>query len=218
MGATTNRPGYTPPLHYDAERSAGPLWPTASFTVASPKLSFASPASSTKLSLPSPPSSGLTFPPSLRRCGLQQQAAIASILGFVLASMVQGLTLAFQSCWSLHSRRRRVQGTASKRDRPIGCPHSSRVPNLPCRIRAKASSMARKSLLSVCFTWTCMAALVSLAAISTGSPANFTWRGKRSDQSLAGGETSLLCKEKILVVKKIALVHDCGPVSDIRSK
>jgi len=70
----------------------------------------------------------------------------------------------------LQSLQWRAQGTASKRALLIGSPHSSQIPNLSCRIRVKVSSMARKSLLSACLKRTWTEALISLAAISTGSP------------------------------------------------
>jgi len=69
----------------------------------------------------------------------------------------------------LQSLRRLVQRTASKRPCIIGYPHSSQMPKFSCRIRIKASSMARKSLLSLCSKWICVAAAVSLAAITEHS-------------------------------------------------
>ena len=53
-----------------------------------------------------------------------------------------------ESCRSLQSLHRLAQGTASKRALLIACPHSAQMPNFSCRIRVKASSMARKSLPS----------------------------------------------------------------------
>jgi hypothetical protein len=52
----------------------------------------------------------------------------------------------------------------------IGCLHSSQMPNFSCRIRVKASSIARKSLLSVCRNRISVAMSVSLAAIRLATP------------------------------------------------
>ena len=45
---------------------------------------------------------------------------------------------------SLHSRQSRVQGTTSKRALETGSLHIWHTPNVPCLIRASASSIARK--------------------------------------------------------------------------
>jgi len=45
---------------------------------------------------------------------------------------------------SLHSRQSRVQGTASRRALETGSLHIWHTPNVPCLIRASASSIARK--------------------------------------------------------------------------
>jgi len=66
----------------------------------------------------------------------------------------------------LQSLRRLVQRTATKRPWLIGCPHSSQMSKFSCRIQIKASSMVRKSLLPLCCNWICVAAFVSLAAIT----------------------------------------------------
>jgi hypothetical protein len=58
-----------------------------------------------------------------------------------------------------------------------------------------------------------MAASVSLAAISR-VPAKFTCCGNRTDQTLACGEFLPLREEKVLIAKKVALVHDSRPISD----
>ena len=50
---------------------------------------------------------------------------------------------------SLQSRQRRVQGTASKRALGIGFRQVSQVPNVPCLIRTRASSIARSRRASV---------------------------------------------------------------------
>src|SRR5216683_4558612 len=50
---------------------------------------------------------------------------------------------------SLHSRQSRVQGTASRRPLETGCLHTWHTPNVPCLIRASASSIARKRRASV---------------------------------------------------------------------
>ena len=50
---------------------------------------------------------------------------------------------------SLHSRHSRVQGTASRRAFETGCLHTWQTPNVPCVIRASASSIARKRRASV---------------------------------------------------------------------
>ena len=73
----------------------------------------------------------------------QRRFTRSGTLTIRLASQLQ------ESCRSLQSLHHRVQGTASKRALLIGCAHSSQMPNFSCRIRAKASSMARKSLPSV---------------------------------------------------------------------
>jgi len=70
-----------------------------------------------------------------------------------LASIPRGFTPHFrESSRSLQSLQCRAQGTASKRALLIGCPHSSQIPNFSCRIRVKAFSMARRSLLSLSFS------------------------------------------------------------------
>jgi hypothetical protein len=71
---------------------------------------------------------------------------------------------------SLKSLHHPVHGTASKRALLIGCPQSPQMPNSLCRIRVKASSMARVSLLSVWCNRICETASISPADLSTGSP------------------------------------------------
>lgn len=75
-----------------------------------------------------------------------------------------------EPCRSLQSLHHLVQGTASRRALLIGCLHSVQMPNSSCRIRAKASSMARKSLPSVWCNRSCVAASASPVAMSATSP------------------------------------------------
>jgi hypothetical protein len=66
----------------------------------------------------------------------------------------QGLINVQPCCCSLQSRQRRVQGTASNRAGEMGRLQVSHTPNACRFMRANASSIARRSRLSVWWKWT----------------------------------------------------------------